>query len=198
MIGCGPPLTGFALLLPPSLPPAPPPLPPLPPHQTYPWWDTVCSNTTANGGKSCNPPGSLDAVTTSNCSGMPVENVADLVTVQMLKTGKPYFSFPYCATNNLTAVPVLNNFSAVAVTDTAAAKFLDFNANDLGVQPDSPIYAARPGFLSCPRKYVGPQKFSLESYFLNFNLAKPAMYNTILTVSTVSVQDGSLVPAGPW
>ena len=156
--------------------------------QAYPWWDTICSNTTANNGQTCNPPSSLDAVTTANCSGMPVENVVDLVTITAKSTGA-YFTNTYCAGFNLTGVANLNNYSAVLLKNSTLGKFLNDAGNDLGLQPDSPIYAARPNFLSCPRKYAGPQKFSYNSYFWNFNIAKPAMYDTMTTIASTSILD---------
>ena len=170
--------------------PLPPPLLHLPFSQTYPWWNTICSRTTAVNGKPCNPPGATAGSLTGNCSGLPVDNSVDLVTVANVRNKPADFRYNYCSAH--TGVPNVNSFSSVDIADGTKAGFNDYEANDLGLKAASSLYTARPRFLSCPRKYAGQQKFSLNSFYWNFNIPKPDMFDTLVTMSSASIFNGTI------
>lgn len=159
--------------------------------QGYPWWPSMCSRTAADNGKSCNPPGAVSAAGTGNCSGLPVDNKVDLVTVDNPKNAPAFFTYQYCASH--TGVPNINTFSSVDITNPDSAGFSSYFQNDLSLQPSSPVFKARPKLLSCPRQYVGVQKFSLGSFFWNFNIPEPAAYQTMITMNTSSIHDMAIV-----
>ena len=145
----------------------------------------MCSRTKGINSKPCNPPGAMAGSLTGNCSGLPVDNSVDLVTVANPRNRPASFSYRYCEAH--TGVPNLNAFSSVDILDGTKAGFNDYAANDLGLKAASPVYNARPQFLSCPRKYVGQQKFSLNSFYWNFNIPKPNLFDTLVTMSSASI-----------
>ena len=161
------------------------------PYQAHPWWRSTCSTTTANGGRPCNPPSSLPASLTANCSGLPVDNLLDL-TVLNSSTGAR-MSYKYC--DRLTGVPKLNRWSSVSFSPPGTAGLISYEKGDFGLLPDSRIYWYRPEFQSCPRRYVGPQKFSQESYLWNFNLPKPAGFDSLIVWDGKAVFDRDLADA---
>ena len=150
----------------------------------------MCSRTTAVNGKPCNPAGTISGSLTGRCSGLPVDNSVNLVTVANPKNRPAYFTYKYCDAH--TGVPNVNAYSSVDIADGTKAGFNDYAANDLGVKAASPVFTAKPQFLSCPRKYAGQQKFSLNSFYWNFNIPKPSLFDTLVTMSSASILNGTI------
>ena len=157
----------------------------------FPWWSNLCSDTTANGGATCNPATSLTPDVTANCSSMPVDNVLDLTVLNNTKGAA--LTYKYC--DLLTGVPQLNRWTSISVTNPSLAGLSGYQYNDYGLLPSSPLYALRPQFQSCPRQYAGPQKFLEASYYWNYNIPKPDVFDTLLAADGYAINDMYLAAA---
>ena len=104
-----------------------------------------------------------------------------IVTVDNPNHAKAKFGNIYC--EQLPGAANINKYTSLDLQDGATAGFNNYYNNDLGVRRTSQIALAQKNFQSCPKKYAGPQKFSLNSYFWNFNIPEPTMY-AYMTVAT--------------
>ncbi|CAI5463263.1 unnamed protein product [Closterium sp. Yama58-4] len=126
-------------------------------QQKWPWMKSICNETAING-VTCNTnaAGTLKDTDTGKCSGLPTNNYIDLVLVDVKDAE---LNYRYCE-GKLPNAPKLNTHQHINVT-AHSAKFFYYGSNDLGVMKGSPIFKKRPGFKSCPRRNVGPKKWSL-------------------------------------
>ncbi|CAI7832474.1 unnamed protein product, partial [Closterium sp. NIES-54] len=129
----------------------------------WPWWPSVCEDTSING-VSCNPPGSMAAYLTGNCSGLGTENYLDLVVVNMTKRSLDY---KYC--EKIPVMPKLNTHKMINIT-TSSLKvlrkmgFRNYKRHDLAIESWSPIYQWRPQFKSCRKGLAGMKVITREEY----------------------------------
>ena len=159
--------------------------------QASPFLSTVCTATTANNGKPCNPSGSAPASQTGKCSGLPTDNLFDLMLVNAAKTNVAP-RFLYC--DNYTSVSTLNNLYSVNKTSDFY-QFIDYDRDNLGVSSTSPIYALKSDFRSCDRESVGPTVNDWSYFAMRFNLPKPSGFDSVINLNYRQIQDPSFKPS---
>eukprot|EP00475_Leptophrys_vorax_P022039 TRINITY_DN29992_c0_g2_i4.p2 TRINITY_DN29992_c0_g2~~TRINITY_DN29992_c0_g2_i4.p2 ORF type:complete len:186 (+),score=15.68 TRINITY_DN29992_c0_g2_i4:1045-1602(+) len=160
---CGKPTIGALSLRSPLFQP--------PPLQRWPYLGDVCTERSINGFP-CNNASTPSAALTGNCSGFPTKNKLDLVYVEVSKP-MIFMCAGYPTANNL------NTHKFIDIKDIGAAKFLDYNGNNLGVAKGSSIYGQRPNFQSCPRQRAGPHFVPDTSYYKFFNIAAPKGFDLV-------------------
>ena len=144
--------------------------------QPYPYLSTICTETTANGGQPCNPAGTPPASQTGACSGLPTDNTLDVVLVN--SPNQPIYD---CKSYNQTLS--LNTQSSLSTGNPIFFLFVDYDNNNLALQVGSPLFKARPNFLSCDRGLVGPQVVQRAVYFSRFNVPFPPGFNAGLSIN---------------
>ncbi|GJP44582.1 hypothetical protein CLOM_g3961 [Closterium sp. NIES-68] len=157
----------------------------------YPFWPDVCNQKTIDN-KPCNTnkKGTFSADQTGACSGLPTENFLNLVLVE---TEGRDVDYKYCEKLPTVEAGPLNDQRQVNLTNIAAAKFMDYANDDLGVNAGSSLFSSIKDFKSCPRKDVGPRRIDDAFYYLNFNRPEPDLYKVVLSMSTKHVHDPQVV-----
>ncbi|CAI5471850.1 unnamed protein product [Closterium sp. Yama58-4] len=139
----------------------------------FPFLTNFCTKTAINGvncneGTSSTPGPSA----TGRCSGLPTENIAEIVTATTDNSSRLVIFHSNC--NPFAAVPKLNKLTYLPV-NLSAAGFKNVTNRDYSLVPGSPILKKFPKIRSCPVNEIGPQNVSYATYFNLFNLALPAM-----------------------
>ncbi|GJP32533.1 hypothetical protein CLOM_g17161 [Closterium sp. NIES-68] len=139
----------------------------------FPFLTGFCNKTTING-INCNEGTSATAgpTTTGRCSGLPTENIAEIVTATSDNSTRQVYLHSNCAP--FTAMPKLNKLTYLPVK-LSTAGFKSVKNRDYSLVLTSPILKKFPAFRSCPVKDIGPQNVSYTTYFSLFNIAMPAM-----------------------
>ncbi|CAI5461040.1 unnamed protein product [Closterium sp. Yama58-4] len=160
-------------------------------RRLWPWWPSVCKDKSING-VNCNPPGSMAAYLTGNCSGLGTENYLDLVVVNMTKRSLDY---KYC--EKIPVMPKINTHKMINIT-TSSLKvlrrmgFRNYKRHDLAIESWSPIYKWRPQFKSCRKGLAGMKVITREEYRKAFNIPKPDYFDFVLAMNLTHIHDRSL------
>ncbi|CAI5939688.1 unnamed protein product [Closterium sp. NIES-65] len=139
----------------------------------FPFLTNFCKKTSinkinCNEGSSSTPGPSA----TGRCSGLPTENIAEIVTATTDNSTRLVIIHSNCAP--FTAVPKLNKLTYLPVK-LGAAGFKSVKNRDYSLISASPILKKFSSFRSCPVNEIGPQNVSYATYFNLFNLAMPVM-----------------------
>ncbi|CAI5978676.1 unnamed protein product, partial [Closterium sp. NIES-64] len=139
----------------------------------FPFLTKFCNKTSINGiycneGTSTTPGPNI----TGRCSGLPTENIAEIVTATTDNSTRLVIHHSNC--NPFMAMPKLNKLTYLPVK-LSAAGFRSVENRDFGLLDSSQIRAKLPTFRGCPVQDIGPKNVPYTEYFALFNRDVPLM-----------------------